>query len=155
MGRWSVLRSVCVIISVMIEELRFGESHQAHSRSHEDTSMKKCNKYYEYNDRDLAQRQLDISACDRSNYSELLKKASRKGRTDLSTSTHACRKKGKKSQESESTIRNSKNSGSLPCGTAGSRTTKRVSNKPSTARDELKYYKRICAEMRKKNEALE
>lgn len=67
--------------------------------------------------------------------------------------------KAKKSQESEPTIRDSKckNSMSLNLAGTGSRTTKRVGvsrdyTKPNSSRDELKYYKKICAEMRKKNE---
>ena len=125
---------------------------------HEDTSMKKCNKYYDYQDSDLLRQRALLNLSDSSKLHSGKYLAARprtnnkkvKGKTINKTQTI----QNRSSQESESTLRpRTRNKQSMSL-TSNSRLTNKPAGK-NTARDELKYYKRICAEMRKKNTELE
>jgi hypothetical protein len=117
--------------------------------SHEDTSMKKCTKYYDYQDSDVYKQKaiLNLSMSNKLNYSSYLTAGSRskKSKGIKYCRTQNIKGSNKSSRESDSILRpvRAKKSISLM---SNSQTTK-----PTSSREELKYYKKICAEMRKKN----
>lgn len=123
---------------------------------HEDTSMKKCNKYYDYSDIDQLRQQalLNLSISNRLKPGKFVSKPRGNNKQKSKRVNHSQVMHNRSSQESESTLRpkpRNKQSMSL---TSNSRLTNKPASK-SSAREELKYYKRICAEMRKKNTELE